>query len=189
MTRIDHDHRLLHLAGTAVGGQRRLHGLEQAIAGRGGDELTRLASQEHRAVGRYQLDRQARGIVALGRRHIDRLGQDRAGDIEHDARLARCEDAEAKALDQAARLGGLLLRNLKIDLGQFDDDAVGVGQREDVDAHGLGQIGDEPGALLVAADTRRASNGLRFRHALRRRLRRLRLGGPGPVRRFTLNRR
>ena len=90
-------------------------------------------------------------LALLDGRLVDDHG---ACDIDDDAGLAGRRLAAAERLDEAdgrlARLG----RQLQHDVGQLDEDAVGVGEREDLELDGALEPDDEPGARAVAFEGR-----------------------------------
>ena len=106
------------------------------------------------AVGGHEIDDEAGRLIAPCLEHERLIHEERPVHIDDDARLARREQPVAVAGDEAPLLGAETLGHLEADLREIDDDAIGIGEREDVDLDLLRQVGDEPGAGPVASQSR-----------------------------------
>ncbi len=113
--------------------------------------LDRNFVQEALPIGGNQVEHEPRRVA--GRRIHDEglVDAHRLGHVEHDARTALHHQPETKRLDQPAAVLPRLRRQLEGHLGDVDDDPVGIGEREGVQVDLAGQIHDEAGIRLVAA--------------------------------------
>ena len=76
----------------------------------------------------------------------------RLADVEHDARAALHDEAEAERLDQPPAVLAGLGRQVEGHLRQVDHHAIGVGEREGAQIDLAREIHDEAGERVVAAD-------------------------------------
>ncbi len=74
------------------------------------------------------------------------------GQVEHHPRAAGHHQPEAERLDQAAPVIAGMRRQLESHLGNIEDEAVGVGERKDVQVDLAIEIHDEAGLGGVAAE-------------------------------------
>ena len=134
---IDEDHRLGVVLRLVRGVGERLRRSRRLAAA----ALTSGPGAELRGRRRRDLDGELH--TALARLHLGLADDHGRGRIEHDARLAFGEQPEAEGGDQPApelaRSGG----QPKGDVGKVDDDAVGIGQREDLGLHAGGEVEPE----------------------------------------------
>ena len=105
-------------------------------------------------IGRHQVDHEARGLVVARIEHERFVDQERSADIEHDARLARREQAITEGGDEPPLLGAETGRHLEAHVGRIDDDAVGIAESEDMHVDLTREVGDEAGAPAVASKPR-----------------------------------
>ena len=115
--------------------------------------------EEGGAIGGHEVDHEPRRLALARIEHEGFVDQERSAHVDDDARFAGREQAEAVAGDEPPLLGAEARRHLEIHLGQIDDDPVRIGEREDVDADLLRQIGDEAGAGAVAGKPRVLGDG------------------------------
>jgi len=148
MAGIDRDQR-------AAIGRRRLarHRLRRGHHG-GGPPGGRAAGPEPGRADRLQIDHQAIG-PPVHRRQQESLGdRHRARHVDHHAGIAGLEQPQPIALDQPAAR-----HRFRVDtprhLGQIDDHAIGIGQREYVEFDRLGQVEHETGPGRRIAHARR----------------------------------
>ena len=148
MAGIEHDER------PRIGGIGLRHASRADASARAEFFVERDFAQETVAVGRDQIEHQPRRR-AVGR--IDDKGlvdARRLGQVEHHARAARHHQPEAERLDQPSPALAGLRRQLKRDLRDVEDDAIGIGQRKDVQIDLAVEIHDEARLRLVAAEPR-----------------------------------
>ena len=101
-------------------------------------------------IGLDQIDDEAGGLAVL-RLHQERLGDEhRPSGIDHDARAAIAQRAEAVGAHQPPGFAGRICRKLENHVGQIDHDPIGIGQNIDAVAHRTGQVGDETGLAVIA---------------------------------------
>jgi hypothetical protein len=76
----------------------------------------------------------------------------RAGDIDDDPRFALGYESIAEGGNQPPPLGPCSFRQDEMNLGQIDDDAVWIGEREHHRVDRRGHVGDEADAAIVSDD-------------------------------------
>lgn len=106
---------------------------------------------EGRRRGRRELDREAHGPV-LARSHRSLGDQHRLRRVHDDACLALSEEAVAERRDEAFAVLAGALRQAEHDIGQVDNDAIGIGEREHLGLHAGGQIEEEGRRCLAAGE-------------------------------------
>ena len=92
------------------------------------------------------------GWPAGGVEHEGLVDPHRLRQVEHDARAALHDEAEAERLDQAAAGLAGLGRQLEHHLRQVDDHAIGIGEGEGAQIDLAREIHDEAGLAVVAAE-------------------------------------
>jgi hypothetical protein len=103
----------------------------------------------------FELQHQPRRLAVGGVEHIGICDFGRPGEIEHDPRTARHDQAIAKRLDQPASGSAYPGGKLKADLGQVHDHPVRVGKRKSGELDGLVEIENEASLLAVAGQAGR----------------------------------
>ena len=154
---VDHHGRARVAGDRGRGRQRRPHARQFLARDEAAIEFVR---QEGGAVGGFQIDYEPIALAVARRDREDFAQACRPGQIQHDAAGRRREEAVAQIADQAALLPGSGGR--PVDLGQVDDDAVGVGQNEDAIGRRRIHLQHEAGELEMRADPH--VGDLRFRH-------------------------
>ena len=99
-----------------------------------------------------QIDHQPRRLAGRGLEHEGLVDPHRLADIDHDARAALHDQAEAERLDQAAAGLAGLGRQVERHLRQVDHHPIGIGEREGAQIDLLREIHDEAGLGVIAAD-------------------------------------
>ena len=127
-------------AGQGPGGRLgdRRDGGDRAIGDRVALELGAELGIGHRP----QVDQQPQRLAIGGRNELRPGDLRRLHQVEHDPRGAGLEQAIAHAGDQALPLQLAAAGDLPVDLAHVDDDAIGIGQGEDLEIAALGQ-GDD----------------------------------------------
>ena len=121
--------------------------------------LQREVAQERLAVDRGQIEHQARRLAVDGVEHEGLVDAHRPRRVDHDARAAGHDEAEAERLDEAAPALAGPWGEVEHDLRQVDHHPVGVGEREGGHVESLRQVDDEARAGLVAAEAGIATAG------------------------------
>ena len=115
-----------------------------------GTILGRQRLDEGGPVHLLELQHQPRRLAVGRLQHIGIGNLRRTRQVEHDSRAARHHEAISERLDQTAPCRAGTGRELEIDLGNIDDDAIGVGQREGAELNGPVEIEDETGLFSIA---------------------------------------
>ena len=111
-------------------------------------------AQKTVAVGRGEVEHQPRRRAVGGIHDEGLVDADRLGDVEHQPRAAGHDQAVAEGLDQTSSAVSGIRRQLKPHLRNIDDDAVGIGERKDVQIDLAVEVHDEAGLRLIAANAR-----------------------------------
>ncbi len=150
VARIEDDHRSEGSQGALAGvfgalGQRRLDAC--CAEARRLDAKRLLRAELQRGGKRQEIDRQTKPAGGLAFEHRA-LDDDRLGDVDDDAGLAWGRQASTERLDQPDRVLLGLLRQTQTNVRKLDDEAIGVGQREDVVVDIAVEPDDEAGSRL-----------------------------------------
>jgi len=133
-----------------------------ASCGLGRTVRQRDVAHEAGAIGRDEIEHQARRLTFGCVEHERLFKTHWSLCIEHDAGAALHDQAVAKSLYQTARLLGRLGGKLESGLRQIDHHAIRVGEREGGDVYLAAEIDHDTRLLVVSADSDVSGGGERF---------------------------
>ena len=147
VTGIDHDDRPRIALGRRIGVE-----FAGRLQSRRRPAVERERAHEGVAVDGDQIEHQPGRLAFGGVEHEGLVDPHRLREVEHDARAALHDQAEAVRLDQPAPLVPGLGRQLEGHLRDVDHDPVGIGQREGPQIDLAGQVHHEADLIVVAAE-------------------------------------